>query len=314
MKPSSLVSLTIIMGVISSNTSDGAGVPTTFKKGQVIGKWFVDKKILNLPQDGNPVETSSGSSADVVKKIRQTILGLKSDHTSEDGLSVNYEAICKAEEFNSYKQLVTELHNIKLDTLNESEKKSFLINIYNSLVIHAIITGLLDGFPGGTINRLRMYASASYIIGNIPYSLNDIENGLLRGNKLPPVPFTRPPFPPNDERCTHILPCDARIHFALNCGAASCPPYAVYSCESTQLESQLNLATRGFLDQSVLFVVEKKEVMLSMIFQWYREDFGTNDEEVLLWIKSHSSPSLSLSLSLSPELMIFSLFSYSLYS
>ena len=47
---------------------------------------------------------------------------------------------------------------------------------------------------------------------------------------------------------------------------------------------QLRLAAEAFLeaDEALQVDVAKKEVKLSAIFKWYREDFGANNQEV--WI------------------------------
>jgi len=89
-----------------------------------------------------------------------------------------------------------------------------------------------------------------------------------------------------------MLELDPRIHFALNCGAAGCPPFAVYSDEAERLESQLALATKGFLDGSISFNKEKKSINLSQLFKWYRSDFGSTDKEVLEWIQNNASISM----------------------
>ena len=86
------------------------------------------------------------------------------------------------------------------------------------------------------------------------------------------------------------------IHFALNCGAVSCPPVGVYSEEDQKLEEQLQLATEGFLDQSVSFNVDARTINLSMLFSWYKPDFGGNDEEVLDWIRKNGSGDLKVKL------------------
>ena len=52
-----------------------------------------------------------------------------------------------------------------------------------------------------------------------------------------------------------MLTCDPRIHFALNCGAVSCPPIAVYEGES--LDEQLDIATEGFLEGNT--IVDKED-------------------------------------------------------
>lgn len=137
---------------------------------------------------------------------------------------MNYESIKKSNSFKEYVDLVRQLRYVSLKELSESEKKSFLINIYNSLILHAIISGLLD-VNGGTLARMKLYATASYCIDGNLYSLNELENGLLRGNRVSAVPLTSAPFKkPDDPRLSNVLVCDPRIHFALNCGAVSCPP------------------------------------------------------------------------------------------
>lgn len=88
-----------------------------------------------------------------------------------------------------------------------------------------------------------------------------------------------------------MLDCDPRIHFALNCGAVSCPPIAVYSGD--QLDAQLNDATKGFLEGNTIVNTADNTITLSMLFKWYKEDFGGSDITVLRWIKEQSPRKLS---------------------
>ena len=79
--------------------------------------------------------------------------------------------------------------------------------------------------------------------------------------------------------------CDPRIHFALNCGAKSCPPIAVYSTESAErLEKQLEMATLSFISSptNVKVNVEKETLELSQLFKWYASDFNY---DVVGWLK-----------------------------
>ena len=122
------------------------------------------------------------------------------------------------------------------------------------------------------------------------YSLNEIENGLLRGNRLSAVPFTGLPLISIDKKRL-MLPCDPRIHFALNCGAVSCPPIAVY--EGASLDEQLDIATEGFLEGNTIVNNEDNSISLSMLFKWYKEDFGTFDDRVIEWIVRSSPQELS---------------------
>ena len=65
---------------------------------------------------------------------------------------------------------------------------------------------------------------------------------------------------------------DYRIHFALNCGAVSCPPIAFYKAEN--LDSQLNLATQSFLESETVWDHDKKVAKVTALFKWFYADFG----------------------------------------
>lgn len=225
-------------------------------KATVLPGWRTNKIVLN----NNPIITNGDSKApdrgeasssanELVKKLRYSMLSLKSNAMDEKGTGVDYASITSSNAYKEYLVCAQQLQTVKnLDQLTISERKSFWINLYNSLVIHALVQGLLKSFPGGTLSRLELYESASYIVGGHLLSLNDIENGILRGNRPSATPLSSPPFAQDDPRRSLSLECDPRIHFALNCGAVSCPPIAVYSCDAKELDEELTMATEGFLE------------------------------------------------------------------
>lgn len=273
-------------------------------KSQVIGWWWVKKSVLNGDGDSPPVSSLCNSldeknninmpASDVVTNIKKEALNLKSKFMSEDGLVVNYYEMSRSEDLIRYEKITHQLQHVNLAELSLCERKALLINIYNSLVIHALARNTLNPASAvSTLVRMKFYATNSYCIGGHAYCLNDIENGLLRGNRVSPVPFTSPPFSTTDPRRIYSIPCDPRIHFALNCGAKSCPPISVYASDEVTLNSQLQMATELFLDNNVSIQVQDKCIHLSKLFEWYRVDFGSNDEEVLAWIKNHASLALS---------------------
>ena len=65
---------------------------------------------------------------------------------------------------------------------------------------------------------------------------------------------------------------DFRIHFALNCGAESCPPILFYSLN--QIESQLEIATESFIEKSTTVEHQRKRLKVSRLFLFYLNDFG----------------------------------------
>ena len=65
--------------------------------------------------------------------------------------------------------------------------------------------------------------------------MNEIENGILRGNRRGPGSF-QVSFAANSPMAALVVkPVDPRIHFALVCGAKSCPPIKVYSAANLEI-------------------------------------------------------------------------------
>lgn len=65
---------------------------------------------------------------------------------------------------------------------------------------------------------------------------------------------------------------DYRTHFALNCGAKSCPPIAFYKPE--ELNEQLDMAMKVYLQNETTYNQAKNIVELPAIMGWFRRDFG----------------------------------------
>jgi hypothetical protein len=70
---------------------------------------------------------------------------------------------------------------------------------------------------------------------------------------------------------------DPRLHFALNCGARSCPPIKLFTPQN--LDDGLSLAAAAFCESEVQ--VHDKVVSLSRILMWYGGDFAADEEGVL---------------------------------
>jgi len=68
---------------------------------------------------------------------------------------------------------------------------------------------------------------------------------------------------------------DARVHFAVNCAASSCPPLRGGAFTGAKLDAQLDEQTRAFLADPAYntFDAEAGTIGLSKIFEWYAGDF-----------------------------------------
>ena len=75
-----------------------------------------------------------------------------------------------------------------------------------------------------------MWTSYAYNVGGLLFTLDEIEHGILRVNKGHPKDG-KPMFNDDKRKKLMVESLDPRIHFALNCGAASCPPIRIYQKE-----------------------------------------------------------------------------------
>ncbi len=163
--------------------------------------------------------------------------------------------------------LLKEIPGVTIDTFAaRGERLAFWINTYNALVADGI-TAL--GLRRSVWEAPDFFQRIRCRVGGLVFSADEIEHGVLRGNRPGPL-SAAVPFPEGDpRRAWAIVPPDPRIHFALNCGARSCPPVRPY--DAGQLDRQLDAATRAFVNGEVM--LEGNVLALPEIFKWFQSDF-----------------------------------------
>jgi hypothetical protein len=223
---------------------------------------------------------SSGATLDQPLDVALTVAmaELKAQFMDIDKGIVHYRAVRGSGAFENYKNLAAGLKSFDLRPLkNREQRLAFWINIYNTTVIHGVIElGL-----GQSVREFpRFFDRVTYEIGGHRFSLNEMEHGILRGNRRPSYKLLKP-FRKGDPRLEFAAsPMDPRIHFALVCGARSCPPIGFY--EADQIDFQLQLAAASFINSpQVKIEPEDRTVSISMIFKWYKSDFGGSRNAVI---------------------------------
>ena len=133
--------------------------------------------------------------------------------------------------------------------MGKKDRLAFYLNAYNALVIDAIVRRWpkirsvmkVKGFFDKTTHR----------VAGKRVTLNQLENKIIR-----------PRFK------------DARIHFALVCGAQSCPPLRSGAFDGASLDRVLDRLTRAFINsREGVEVGPTGEVRVSQLFKWYADDF-----------------------------------------
>ena len=107
-----------------------------------------------------------------------------------------------------------------------SARKTFFINVYNVQTLHVLAEQA--ALPDSPMRAEGMWNRYAYVVGGHALTLDDVGHGVLRCNGGHPSKG-RPQFAEGDARKElSLTELDPRIHFALNCGAKSCPPIRIY--------------------------------------------------------------------------------------
>ncbi|KAF3432467.1 hypothetical protein FNV43_RR27207 [Rhamnella rubrinervis] len=218
-------------------------------------------------------------AAKVGERLTKIMSAILEAYASDDRRHVDYIGISNSEEFRRYINLVQELHRVNLVELSQDEKLAFFLNLYNAMVIHAVIR---VGHPEGVIDRRSFFSDFQYLVGGYPYSLNTIQNGILRNNSRPPYSFTKP-FGSGDPRLQLVLgKVNPLIHFGLCNGTRSSPTVRFFTPQG--VEAELRSAAREYFQSCGMEVdLEKRTVYLAKIIKWFDVDFG-KEKEILKWI------------------------------
>ncbi len=160
------------------------------------------------------------------------------------------------------------LENLVNQLKTDDEKIAFWVNIYN-----AFIQISLTENPEAYNDKGAYFKKERVKIAGELLSFDDIEHDILRKSRIKiSLGYLRKWFRPKWERKLRVNDIDWRIHFALNCGAKSCPPVAIYSAEN--LDKEFDFMTTKFLNDYTTYNAESKTAETVALFSWFRGDFG----------------------------------------
>lgn len=174
---------------------------------------------------------------------------------------------------NSYENELNILSKSTLEELTnqlktDQEKIAFWINIYNSFIQISLTKN-----PDFYKNRSAFFGEKRVKIAGEIMSFDEIEHGILRKSRMKiSLGYLKKLSVANWEQKLRVNDIDWRIHFALNCGAKSCPPVAIYTPEN--LENELDFMTKAYLKEQTSYESETKTATSVVLISWFRGDFG----------------------------------------
>lgn len=176
----------------------------------------------------------------------------------------------------SGQEAVTALANLDPQKLlaeleTKDDKLAFWINVYNGMVQY-----LLAEQPELWESRNSFFSEPRFEIAGQKLSLEDVEHGIIRGGEAKlGLGFLPKLFPGKFERTFKIKGGDARIHFALNCGAIDCPPVEIY--DPATIDNRLDYRSRSYLTKFTEVDPKEEVITTTPLFSWFRGDFRQYD-------------------------------------
>jgi hypothetical protein len=134
--------------------------------------------------------------------------------------------------------------------LGKNEQLAFYVNAYNAWILHEA----LEKYPTKSVKDtlFTFFTSKRIKVAGQQTSFKRLEDDIIRAK------FDEP-----------------RIHVALNCASASCPPLLAEPFRADRLDAQFDRMARGFVnsERGVRISGGGKTAELSQIFEWYKDDF-----------------------------------------
>jgi hypothetical protein len=202
-----------------------------------------------------PTADSSATSLTPTEAAEELLVAFKTDHDPVRYLS----ALAGFDD--------DDLSDVRTD---RETALAFWCNLYN-----AGTQRLLDARPSlyeSRLRSLRFFSVPALTVAGHSLGLDDIEHGILRGRSKYGLGYLPRLLPSRFELRYRLPTVDPRVHFALNCGAASCPAIRAYTPEA--IDDQLDLATETYLDATTEYDPAGGVVRVTPLFRWYRGDFG----------------------------------------
>jgi len=157
--------------------------------------------------------------------------------------------------------------------LNSEEALAYWLNFYNAGMIHLILQR--GEFHSVFDDRVYHFLTDHFEVAGQALSLDKIENQVIR-----------------------VLWDEPRIHYGLNCASLSCPNLQPIAFSGDTLDTQLDAAAYEYINHPRgVAGLQGRRVVVSEIFEWFKEDFGGSDRGIIDHIAQYAEGDLAADLS-----------------
>ncbi len=190
---------------------------------------------------------------------------------SEDGVNRFDYAALKANDADmaTLDAYLDGFETLDFETLSRDEQFAAWSNIYNALTVKHIaerypVKSIRSGYISGPWKKVKTTVDGEEV------SLHAIEHDILREMG------------------------DARVHYAINCAAHSCPNLVKDAWVAETLDEDLDAAARAYVNHPrAVRVRTKGGLEVSSIYKWFKVDFGGTETAVIAHLRAYATPVLA---------------------
>ena len=173
---------------------------------------------------------------------------------------------------------IDRLAAFEISRYGRDEQLAYWINLYNALTIavvldHYPVKSILDIAISPGLFSIGPWGKKLVTVDGEALSLDDIEHRILR-------PIWR----------------DPRIHYAVNCASIGCPNLATMAFTGANAEDMLTRTARDYVNNPRGAELRNGRLVVSSIYEWYKEDFGDSDVGVIRHLRQYAQPNLAAAL------------------
>lgn len=157
-----------------------------------------------------------------------------------------------------------------------AEATTYWANLYNALTVDVVI----DNYPVKSIKKIKSgvftpgpWKRDLVTVEGKTLTLDDIEHGILRQKYPSPL-----------------------IHYMVNCASIGCPNLKDGLWHADTLDADRAAAARVFINAPNGVTIKGDSLTVSSIYNWFKEDFGTTEANILAHLRDYAGPDLTAAL------------------
>lgn len=216
----------------------------------------------------NPLSQAAISHDDWQKFLDRRVV------TNEEGINLVDYAHLSKEDRNLLKGYIHKMSKIDIDSYNRNEQLAFWINLYNALTVQVIA----NYYPVGSIEEINI-SPGLFSIG--PW-----------GKKLITVDETNLTLDEIHNRIIRPVWNDQRTLYAINNGSIGAANLSKKVYQGSTLNDALDQAAFGYINSLRGVQVIEGSLIVSKIYDWFSEDFGGTQQDVIIHLKQFAKEPL----------------------